>query len=142
MALKKCPRCELNYIKETEKYCGVCLREMNNKDSAPELEDVCVECDENPVVPGGDLCVFCLRERRKQEKLERLKEKPLDESALTEPDVSEMDEIDIDMDGDGDIPPNELKVIDEELGVEEESYDELVEEEHKQNDEDEDDDYI
>ena len=28
MALRKCPRCELNYIKDDEKYCNVCRREM------------------------------------------------------------------------------------------------------------------
>ena len=28
MKLVKCPRCELNYITENEKYCKVCLREM------------------------------------------------------------------------------------------------------------------
>jgi hypothetical protein len=140
MALRKCPRCELNYIKENEKYCAVCLREMNGQDDTPEAVDMCVECDENPAVPGSDLCVFCLREKQKQEKLERMKEKALDESILSEPDVSEMDEIDIEMDGD--IPPNELKEIDQELGVEEESYDELVEEEQNRNDEDEDDDFI
>ena len=27
----KCPRCELNYIKEEEKFCSSCLSEINNK---------------------------------------------------------------------------------------------------------------
>lgn len=77
MALRKCPRCELNYIKENEKYCAVCLREMNGQDDTPEAVDMCVECDENSAVPGSDLCVFCLREKQKQEKLERMKEKEI-----------------------------------------------------------------
>ena len=36
MALRKCPRCELNYIKDDEKYCNVCRREMKGGDSEPE----------------------------------------------------------------------------------------------------------
>ena len=31
MNLIKCPRCDLNYIREDEKYCKVCLREMKGK---------------------------------------------------------------------------------------------------------------
>ena len=28
MKLVKCPRCDLNYIQENEKYCKVCMREL------------------------------------------------------------------------------------------------------------------
>lgn len=31
MALRKCPRCELNYIKDDEKYCNVYRREMKGR---------------------------------------------------------------------------------------------------------------
>ena len=31
MGYIKCPRCELNYIKEEEKFCSCCLSEINNK---------------------------------------------------------------------------------------------------------------
>ena len=30
MALRKCPKCELNYIREGEQYCNVCLRAMKS----------------------------------------------------------------------------------------------------------------
>ena len=47
MALRKCPRCELNYIKDDEKYCNVCRREMKGGDSEPEDSIVmCSECGE------------------------------------------------------------------------------------------------
>ena len=32
MGFKKCPRCELNYIRDTETYCKVCLREMRGEE--------------------------------------------------------------------------------------------------------------
>ena len=68
MALRKCPRCELNYIKDDEKYCNVCRREMKGGDSEPEDSIVmCSECGENPAVKGSDLCAICLREARRQE---------------------------------------------------------------------------
>ena len=30
MALRKCPKCELNYIREGEQYCNLCMRAMKN----------------------------------------------------------------------------------------------------------------
>ena len=44
MGLRKCPRCELNYIRDDEKYCNVCKREMKGE---PDVEDgvvLCIEC--------------------------------------------------------------------------------------------------
>ena len=39
MALKKCPRCEINYVREGEKYCDVCKRyrkgEVDTEETAP-----------------------------------------------------------------------------------------------------------
>ena len=69
MALRKCPRCELNYIRESEKYCEVCKREMKGEGESEEAVQICVECGENPVVKGSELCAICLREARRQEKL-------------------------------------------------------------------------
>ena len=41
MTLMKCPRCDLNYITPDQKYCKVCLREMNksNSDETETEED-------------------------------------------------------------------------------------------------------
>ena len=60
MTLRKCPRCELNYITDKERYCKVCLREM--KGSAREEVEMCSICNEEPAMPGRDVCIFCLRE--------------------------------------------------------------------------------
>ncbi len=115
MALHKCPRCELNYAKDGEKFCDVCKREMKGEEDTEVLPDTCPECGERPVVPGEELCVLCLRERKRQEALEKLSEA----GALGDP--IELDEVadleDIEVPATSDIPPNELQEIDKELGI-------------------------
>ena len=61
MKLVKCPRCELNYITENEKYCKVCLREMKGEAPKDEVE-LCSVCNEAPALPGRDVGLFCLKE--------------------------------------------------------------------------------
>ena len=61
MNLVKCPRCDLNYIREDEKYCKVCLQEMKGESRSEEIE-LCSICNEEPCLPGKDVCLFCLRE--------------------------------------------------------------------------------
>ncbi|MHB1314411.1 MAG: hypothetical protein ACYCX2_02860 [Christensenellales bacterium] len=118
MGFVKCPRCELNYIKEDEKYCNVCKREMKGEDLPEEIPDICVECNENPAVPGESLCLYCLREKRQLESMDKLDdlERPASE-VLELDDVSGLSEIDIE--DDEAIPPTELEVIDQELSMEE-----------------------
>ena len=83
MALHKCPKCELNYIREGEEYCEVCKREMKRaqargKHADEEVDDdevvMCSECGEAPVVRGSDLCAACLREQKRQVELENATE--------------------------------------------------------------------
>ena len=64
MNLVKCPRCDLNYIREDEKYCKVCLRELKGENSQDEVE-LCSICNEEPALPGKDICLFCLKEMNK-----------------------------------------------------------------------------
>ena len=64
MNLVKCPRCDLNYIREDEKYCKVCLQEMKGESRSDEIE-LCSVCNEEPALPGKDVCLFCLREMNK-----------------------------------------------------------------------------
>ena len=64
MNLVKCPRCDLNYIREDEKYCKVCLRELKGENNQDEVE-LCSICNEEPALPGKDVCLFCLREMNK-----------------------------------------------------------------------------
>ena len=100
MALIKCPRCELNYINEEEKICSVCRREVRGEPEQFEMIELCSECGEHPVVPGTELCAYCLKE------LSRHSAEPTDDtigqqSASIEIDsVSTMDEIELDLDRD------------------------------------------
>lgn len=78
MALRKCPKCELNYIKDDEEFCNVCLREMKkavSRRKQPEEEEeteiiMCTECGEAPAVHGSGLCAQCLKEAKRQTELE------------------------------------------------------------------------
>ena len=73
MALKKCPKCELNYVREGAQYCDVCLRghkRIGREAEAEEEITICTECGEAPVVPGGEFCLACLKEQKRQAELE------------------------------------------------------------------------
>ena len=73
MTLHKCPKCELNYISEGQKYCEVCMGRMRRNAGLPGEEDeviLCIECGEAPIVPGEELCAACLKEQRRQAALE------------------------------------------------------------------------
>lgn len=111
MGLRKCPKCELNYIREDEKYCDVCRRAMSGMDNEDTV-GMCIECGENPVVRGSDLCAACLRERRRQEKLD----KAATVTTIDELDLSgvALDEIEVPISHD--IPESEMEEIDKELG--------------------------
>ena len=67
MGLTKCPKCELNYLKEGQKYCDVCTRDMTKQNDGTDQLEGCAECGENVVVPGSEYCVMCLREKYKLE---------------------------------------------------------------------------
>ncbi|HWS29616.1 MAG TPA: hypothetical protein VN512_05805 [Clostridia bacterium] len=130
MGLRKCPRCELNYIRDDEKYCNVCKRYMKGEHDAEDGVSICVECGENPAVKGSELCAICLREARRQEKLEKVK------NGLTGVDALDIDEvamadIEVPLPGDSeDIPESELEVIDKELGDDDDEADLDEEEEN------------
>lgn len=94
MNLVKCPRCDLNYILDTEKYCKVCLREMKGSHVEDELE-MCSVCNEAPALPGHDVCLSCLKEMNGNTNDEDVEENSavVDESTLGLNSVSNMDEI-------------------------------------------------
>ncbi|MEG0767745.1 MAG: hypothetical protein RR482_08510, partial [Clostridia bacterium] len=122
MALRKCPRCELNYILDGEKYCTVCRREIKGEQEHDAFE-LCSVCNENPALPGRDMCIFCLKEMGRGEE-QNDDTVAADENALELGTVSTMEEIAMDMESD--IPPRELGEIDREL-----SLDEALEEEEE-----------
>lgn len=94
MALKKCPRCELNYCRNNAEYCDVCLRELAHIGKGKEEQDegeviMCSECGDNPVVPGHDLCLECLKEQKRLQDFENN-----DESDDDDDDFSDTEEDD------------------------------------------------
>ena len=101
MALVKCPRCELNYMNDTDKMCSVCRREVRGETEQFEMIELCSECGENPVVPGQELCAACLKERDRRDAdmdaEETLEREP---TSIEIDSVSTMDEIQLDIGGD------------------------------------------
>ena len=66
MALVKCPRCELNYMNDTDEMCSVCRREVRGESEQYDMIELCSECGENPAVPGYELCASCLKELQRR----------------------------------------------------------------------------
>ncbi|MBR4503024.1 MAG: hypothetical protein IKP22_14255 [Clostridia bacterium] len=133
MRLRKCPRCELNYIQEDEDYCKVCKREMKGEDVVEEVE-MCTVCNEHPAMPGKDICLFCYKEMQPtgQENLDTEGE-TISVDVGIDP-VSSMDEII--SDNDDDIPAGEYKEIEDDL-----SLDEMGDDEQKDDEDDDEDEY-
>jgi len=115
LALRKCPRCELNYILDDAPYCTVCRRELKGEEEHSPLFELCSVCNENPALPGKDMCLFCLKEMQDEQKAVKGAE-PIDPPLELE-DASEMDEIAIDTEDD--IPDPELGEIGRELSLDE-----------------------
>ena len=139
MNLVKCPRCDLNYIREDEKYCKVCLRELKGENSQDEVE-LCSICNEEPALPGRDVCLFCLKEMNKSnstpddDSVDSDGGESVDTASIGDMDsVSGMDEI-IPED-DENIPSQEYGEIEEELSMEDVREDEEREAEEEENEE-------
>ena len=115
----KCPRW-VYYMNEGEKMCSVCRKELHGESEQYDVIELCSECGENPVVPGQELCAYCLKEfaRRNSD----TSEDGVSDSSSMELDamdaVSSMNEIDL---GD-DLP-------DEDFG--DESFEEDLDDEDK-----------
>ena len=133
MKLVKCPRCDLNYILDTEKLCKVCLREMKGSHVEDEME-MCSVCNAAPALPGHDVCLSCLKEMNTSGSDQDIEENPasVDESAIGLNSVSNMDEIIPQIHED--IPEGEFGDIESELSLE----DVIEEEEAAENEDDED----
>ena len=138
MFFEKCPRCDLNYITASEKYCKVCMREMKGDNAHDEIE-MCSVCSEHPVLPGRDICLFCLKEMSSQTATTSShddtndSEEQVNTRALTDlDDVSSMDEI---PEVDNDLPAGEFEKMAGEI-----SSLESMREEEDQDDDDEDED--
>ena len=134
MKLVKYPRCDLNYIREDEKYCKVCLREMKGEPTNDDME-LCSVCNAAPALPGKDVCLSCLKEMQSGGGREEVEDAPVsvDESTIGLNSVSTMDEIIPEIEED--IPANEYGDIQNELSLES-----VIEDENEDDDEDKDDD--
>ncbi len=135
MKLVKCPRCELNYITENEKYCKVCLREMKGETPKEEVE-LCSVCNEAPALPGRDVCLFCLREMGGDDGHEQEEGgEQGDSSSMSSMDaVNSMDEIMPEIEDD--IPSQEYGEIENELSLESVREDEENQEDDDENEDD------
>ena len=137
MGFIKCPRCELNYIEESEGFCKICKREMQGENSSDDIE-LCTICNERPALPGRDICLVCLKEMNaanddEDNDLDRDEESvgTVDESTIGSIDpVSSMDEIVPDISDD--IPEGEYSEIENEL-----SLDAMGEDEEQENEDEE-----
>lgn len=117
MKLVKCPRCELNYIQETEKFCKVCLREMKGSQTEDDME-LCSVCNAAPALPGRDVCLSCLKEMNGNSgDISDDEGTPIvDESAIGLNSVSTMDEIIPQIHEE--LPENEFSEMEGELSLE------------------------
>ena len=100
MALVKCPRCELNYMNDTDKMCSVCRREVRGETEQFEMIELCSECGERPVVPGQELCAVCLKEQARRDEMDNDEEIVHEPASIEIDSVSTMDEIELDIGGD------------------------------------------
>ena len=120
MRFVKCPRCELNYIPEDEEYCPVCKREMKGE-RQEELYELCSICNENPVMPGKDICFECYKEMHQQTGLDSESEDLAveEEVEIGMEDVTDMEELEMET-----IPDDDSAGL-EQLSLEEEQTKEL-----------------
>ena len=139
MSVIKCPRCEINFIREEDGYCLICKREIKGEAPKEELPDMCIECGEHPAAKGEDLCIFCIKERDLSNKLA---------ASITRDDIEDVSTDAIDMEDievtpqTEDIPGEELEKIHKELdldGLFEGEVDEEDEDEEDEDDDEEDD---
>ncbi|MBQ4167067.1 MAG: hypothetical protein IKH31_01325 [Clostridia bacterium] len=100
MGLKKCPRCELNYIKDDEKLCNVCRRSAKHEEPEEE-ESICIECGEHPALKGKELCAECYKESLRQEHLQNQRK------TLANMDFDDVDGVSVDL-PDEEIPTGNL----------------------------------
>ena len=133
MKFVKCPRCELNYITESERYCKVCLREMKGDGAQDEVE-LCSVCNEEPALPGRDVCLFCRKEMNGQKNNDDQNdaENTVNPNTIRSmDDVRSMDEI---PEIDSDMPAGEYSEMENELSLESMQEDEADEDSEDEDD--------
>ena len=124
---KKCPRCELNYILDSEEMCDICKAELGLETDIVLLDDIidddeplklCPICKAAYIGLDEDMCENCLAQESRQEELGE--ESDDWREYLDDDDTKDADE-------EGDIPLDEL---DKEFGDEEDEEEEFEDEEN------------
>ncbi|MDR0897816.1 MAG: hypothetical protein LBN04_08170 [Oscillospiraceae bacterium] len=94
MALRKCPRCELNYILDDGALCTICREEVRGKRGKEDTAILCSVCGEVPALPGEDMCKACLTEFKSIDRIDTDDEDTPADPVEIDPDpVSGLDEI-------------------------------------------------
>ena len=115
MGLRKCPRCELNYIRDDEKLCDVCSRKRRSDDDDDNDELLCIECGVHRAMKGRDICAYCYKENMRQEQLANQRKSS---AALALNDVA-IDDVEVPIDDDDKIPEDEMEGIEHEFDEDE-----------------------
>jgi len=118
--MKKCPRCELNYIADDEKLCKICTREIKGSHKQDEIE-LCSICNAAPALPGNDVCLGCYKEIHGQQTADHSRSASVDEGIELNS-ASTMDEIIPNVDDDEELS---LETIIEEEDEQDEEADEF-----------------
>lgn len=110
MGLRKCPKCELNYIRYDQQLCDVCSRKRRvHNDDGDEL--LCIECGEHPAMKGKEICSYCYKEALRQEQLVSHR----GNAAAIAYGELEIDDVEVPLDDD-EIPESEIGEIEDEFG--------------------------
>ena len=80
--------------------CSVCQREVRGESEQFNIVEMCSECGENPVVPGHELCASCLKELTHRSMATDDTVVPETSSIVGIDSVTDMDEIELDVDSD------------------------------------------
>lgn len=104
MALKKCPRCELNYILDGGSLCTVCREEVHGYKKDDDEPMLCSVCGEATALPGEDMCRGCLSELKSLEitSADTTEDADINVAELESESLSDLDETD-DAQGDDDL---------------------------------------
>lgn len=119
MALKKCPRCELNYILDDGALCTVCREEVHGRVDREERTYVCSVCGVAAALPGEEMCRSCRNDILSVEMSATgaEDEKSSDTADLSVEPVSSLDEMDAmdEVDAKDDVEELDDEETDEEL---------------------------
>jgi hypothetical protein len=87
-------------MNDTDTMCSVCRREVRGESEQFEMIELCSECGENPVVPGQELCAYCLKEQARRNEIDTDEDVQHEPASIEIDSVATMDEIELDIGND------------------------------------------